>query len=378
MASVLQRGKKKAWYAVFRDLQGRQLWKRVDATDRKKAQSAADLLEATAQKKKSAQHLRKAFADLYREFYGQSMPTTTVRAYAQGWLAQKKPEAADATYRAYDQVISLLLEFLKERADQDLADITKADLVAFRNHFAGKIGAGRVNFYVKVLRMFFRAAHRDGYLIENSAAYLETIRNRIDERRRPFTLEEIRALLAIADPEWQSLIRLGLYTGQRLADLALLTWSNVDLQRSEIRLTTRKTGRRLTIPIAGPLREHLVSCAGNDDPAGPLHRRAFTTLQKDDRAASLSNQFVSLLAQAGLRENQTHKSRGIGRSAKRRASKLSFHSLRHTAVGLLKEAGIPQATVQELIGHDSEQMSALYTHVGREALEKAAAALPEI
>ena len=56
------------------------------------------------------------------------------------------------------------------------------------------------------------------------------------------------------------------------------------------------------------------------------------------------------------------------------ASQLSFHSLRHTAVSLLKDAGIPQAAVQELIGHDSEQMSALYTHVGREALEKAAAA----
>jgi integrase len=82
------------------------------------------------------------------------------------------------------------------------------------------------------------------------------------------------------------------------------------------------------------------------------------------------------LAQAGLREEQTHKGRGIGRNAKRRASKLSFHSLRHTAVSLLKDAGIPQATVMELIGHDSEQMSALYTHVGREALQKAAAALP--
>jgi hypothetical protein len=32
----------------------------------------------------------------------------------------------------------------------------------------------------------------------------------------------------------------------------------------------------------------------------------------------------------------------------------------------------------EMVGHDSEQMSAHYTHVGREALEKAAAALPEI
>ena len=75
---------------------------------------------------------------------------------------------------------------------------------------------------------------------------------------------------------------------------------------------------------------------------------------------------------------QNHQGRGIGRAAKRAASQLSFHSLRHTAVSLLKDAGIPQAVVQELIGHDSEQMSALYTHVGREALERAAAALPEI
>jgi integrase len=267
---------------------------------------------------------------------------------------------------------------LKERIDQDLADISKSDLVAFRNHYTAKIGAGRVNFYVKVLRMFFRAAHRDGYLLENPAAYLEIVRNRSNERRRPFTVEEIRSVLSIADPEWQSLIRLGLYTGQRLADLAALTWSNVDLESNEIRLTTRKTGRRLTIPIAGPLREHLVSSAGKDDPAGPLHPKAFSTLSKNGRAASLSNEFVGLLSQAGFREEQTHKGRGIGRNAKRRTSKLSFHSLRHTAVSLLKDAGIPQATVMELIGHDSEQMSALYTHVGREALEKAAAALPEV
>ena len=56
----------------------------------------------------------------------------------------------------------------------------------------------------------------------------------------------------------------------------------------------------------------------------------------------------------------------------------SVSSCSNSAVSLLKDAGIPQAAVQELIGHDSEQMSALYTHVGREALEKAAAALPEI
>ena len=39
---------------------------------------------------------------------------------------------------------------------------------------------------------------------------------------------------------------------------------------------------------------------------------------------------------------------------------------------------IPEAVVMEIVGHDFEQISAHYTHVGREALEKAAAALPEI
>jgi integrase len=81
--------------------------------------------------------------------------------------------------------------------------------------------------------------------------------------------------------------------------------------------------------------------------------------------------------QAGFREQKV-KGSGQGRSARRPSGGLSFHSLRHTAVSLLKDAGVPEAAVMEMIGHDSEQMSAHYTHVGIEALAKAAAALPEI
>ena len=71
-------------------------------------------------------------------------------------------------------------------------------------------------------------------------------------------------------------------------------------------------------------------------------------------------------------------SKGKGRSAKRAANGLSFHSLRHTAVSLLKDAGIPEAVVMELVGHESKAMRAHYTHVGAEALAKAVAALPAI
>jgi integrase len=79
-----------------------------------------------------------------------------------------------------------------------------------------------------------------------------------------------------------------------------------------------------------------------------------------------------------LRARKTHKSTNKGRDVAREANQLSFHSLRRTATTLLHEAGIPAAVAQAPIGHDSEAMHELYINVGREALLKAANALPEV
>jgi integrase len=120
------------------------------------------------------------------------------------------------------------------------------------------------------------------------------------------------------------------------------------------------------VPVVGSLRIGL-----------PTPKAAATvTCQK--RSGTLSNQFADLLAQAGLRDKAPHRSKGKGRDAIRSSNGLSFHAMRHTAVSLLRDAGIPEAVVMELVGHDSEAMSAHYTHVGIEALAKAVAALPEI
>jgi integrase len=100
--------------------------------------------------------------------------------------------------------------------------------------------------------MIFRKARLDGFLFEDPAEGVSVIKRRNEENsRRPLTIPEIQAVLRVADPEWQSIIKFGLYTGQRLADLAVLTWNHVDLERGEIRMITRKTGKRLLLPIAG-------------------------------------------------------------------------------------------------------------------------------
>jgi integrase len=229
--------------------------------------------------------------------------------------------------------------------------------------------------------MLFLAARRDGALAENPAEFVEGVRERgAAHTRRAFTLDELRAVLAVCDPEWRSMVLCGLYTGQRLSDVANLTWSNIDLQRGELRLQTRKTSKRLIIPLAPPLLAHLETLPTSDDPSQPVHPRAFALLHAEGRTATISNQFVELLAQAGLRPHpiRGHRSTGKGRDAARAGSSLSYHSLRRTATTLLHEAGVPAAVCQALIGHDSEAIHELYVTVGREALTRAAAALPTL
>ena len=76
--------------------------------------------------------------------------------------------------------------------------------------------------------------------------------------------------MELADEEWRGMILFGLYTGQRLGDIATLTKQNLDLESKEVRLTTGKTGRRQILPLAGPLLKFVKTLPASDDPAACL------------------------------------------------------------------------------------------------------------
>jgi integrase len=378
MASLTKKPNSKFWFACFRDRGGKQRRRSTGETSERKAMEIARRYEQVAQHKLKPAKFRETLLELYREAYGASVPKATVRQFAEEWLRVKRPEIAQSSWDKYRKSIDKFLTFLRHDAELDISLIARAHITGFRNDLAQKVAPATANVDLKTIKRLFRAAKRDGYVDDDPTEFVDTVRRDNAPGRRPLTISEIQAILSVADPKWQSLIRFGLYTGQRLADIALLTWSSVDLERNEIRLVTRKTGKRIILPMVGALRSLILSLPASDDPEAPLHPRAFETVKRQLRTGTLSNQFAALLADAGLRVRVDHSSKGKGRGARRSQGEISFHSLRHTAVSLLKDAGIPEAVVMEMVGHDSEQMSAHYTHVGREALEKAAAALPEI
>jgi site-specific recombinase XerD len=157
---------------------------------------------------------------------------------------------------------SRYLEFLGCAADLDLASVTRTTLVEFRNQVAQKASATTTNHDLRAIKALFREAKRDGYIAEDPSEFVDTVRKSFDDKRRPFAIAEIQRILAVADPEWRSLVLFGLYTGQRLSDIAALTWDNLDLSKNEIRLRTRKTAKRIMVPIAKPLRQHINFFAG--------------------------------------------------------------------------------------------------------------------
>jgi integrase len=380
VASIIRKPTSKFWFAAFRDAKGCQHRKSTGTTDKAKAKRIAQQYEAVAQKKGNPQKVRETFADLYKEFFGEELPHATVHSFIGRWLKDRKRETSEATFAIYQKTTQRFLCFLGTDALRELGNATKSRITDYRNQLADKLAPATVNRDVKIIRMIFRQARLDGYLFQDPAEGVQIVKSRSngEKPRRPLTIPEIQAILSVADPEWQSLIKFGLYTGQRLADIASLSWDQIDLERNEIRLVTRKTGKRLLLPIAGALRAHIESLDLPDRPGVPVHPRAFESLKEQGRVGALSNQFTDLMAQVGLRPALPHQSRGKGRSARRVGMDISFHSLRHSAVSLLKDAGIPDAVIMELVGHDSAAMSARYTSIGKESLAKAQEAMPAL
>ena len=159
-----------------------------------------------------------------------------------------------------------------------------------------------------------------------------------------------------------------------------MTWQNIDLQRNELAYTSRKTRRTIILPLCDALRTHLDTLPAGDNPRQPLHPRAFRSLEGEGRTGTLSRQFGELLADAGLVTPRTHakKENGAGRSGRRDVSNMSFHCLRHTHVSLLKSAGVSDAVARDLVGHESAEVSRLYTHIEDGAKREAVNRLPDL
>ena len=381
MASVRRKDGSRYWFACFTLAGGLRVQRSTKETDRKKAQRLADAFEEVARQQVTARQAQRIVADTYQRVTGNTLPATTTRDYFKRWLDRKKPETSKSTHLFYTGKTGRYLDWLGDRANATVLDITPEDILAFRTSENERVRPATVNHALKILRMVFEDAKRDRVIADNPADSVRLVKADPGRSRRPFSVGEIKQLLAAANHEWQSLILFGLYTGQRLGDLARLTWANIDLEHDELCLFRGKTGRRQIIPLAPPLRAYLTGPSHRKHRCDePLHPTAFASVIKSGKVGTLSRQFYELMAKVGIVPAKRHRTspNGAGRNGRHNVGKVSFHALRHTATSLMKNAGISSAVVQDIIGHESSAISDNYTHIDEEAKRKALSAMPNV
>ena len=382
MSFVFKNPNTKYWLAGFRDSTGKRRNRstKLVASEKNKRQAEriAEEFEAAANRKRSALQVRRVIFDLHRELTSEDFPSVSVAAHVTKWIESKATSVSGHTRVFYEGATKKFQDYLGERSEIDLAEVTREDIEGFRDSLAGRLAPKTVNHNLKVIRMLFRDGRDRALIVDDPTEFVKTVKLETNSARRPFKMDEVRKILDHCDEEWRSMVLFGLYTGQRLGDIAKLKWDCVDLAKGVLALTTSKTGKRLNLPLHPDLLSHLKSLPAPIDAGLPIHPEASAILEQHKRTSHLSNQVVRILVSAGFREKRPHRALGEGRSGKHEKHDLSFHSLRRTATTMLHEAGVSQAVAMALIGHDSEDIHAIYVNVGEVAMREASAKLPSI
>jgi integrase len=390
MPSIHRQPGRPYWFCAFsifnpETLTSRRVFRSTKTRDKKQA---LEICRAWHKAERLARHGRlsveaareviaRGVSDLFTAANVESLPSASIASWCETWLQAKAIEAEESTHDRYKRVVERFTGFLGEaKSKRDLATLQASDIARFRDREAKERARATANLSLKVLRVCFGEALRQGLLTINPAVRVPILKTSKESKRRPFTLAEIKRILKACgdDVEWRGLVLFGLYLGQRLGDLARLTWRAVNFEQSEIAFTTRKTGRRIVLPLVQPLTDYLASLPASDNPNAYIFPRSASA----KRTGTLSNQFREILVAAGLVEPRGHEATKQGRSQARETSEISFHSLRHSAVTMLKASGLSDVFAREIVGHDSAAVSRQYTHLSTDDLRGAMQRLPDV
>lgn len=387
MASLHKQPGKPYWFVAYTDQNGNRHFKSTKCADRKQARAIATEWERAVREarrglltpEKARDIIARGVAEVFASASTETLPESKLGAWLDRWLETKSVEASASTLRRYTDIIEGFRKHVAKHLDRDIASLSATTIAAWRDAEAKRLSRSSVNLALKIVRSSFNDAMKLGLLTTNPASQVSILKNTGASTRREFTIAEIKKLIKKAGEksEWEGMILFGLYTGQRLGDLAMLTWRNIDIERNEIALSTKKTGRRIVLPLVKPLRDYLANLPSSDNPDAylfPEKARSYSA------GSTLSGQFHDLLVESGLAKARAHLKDETkqGRSAKREKSQISFHSLRHSAVTFLKAAGVSDALAREIIGHESAAVSRGYTHLSSDDVANALNKLPDI
>jgi len=285
-----------------------------------------------------------------------------------------RPDSGDATLEQYAFQWGRFARWIGENHPEavTLRDVTEDHAAAYAADLQSSgLSGGTINKHVGLMRLVFRVLRKQAGINADPWGDIRPAKHRA-KGRRELTTVELRRVCDEASGELRPLLALGLYTGMRLADCALLRWDEIDDAQGVIMATPQKTartsGKQVRLPIHASLREILQALPRTGEYVLPE-----TAADYQGRRDYVTDKIQRHFRACGI---DTHAAGTGGQSGKRAVVSVGFHSLRHSFVSMCRAAGVPLSVVESLVGHSNPNMTRLYTHTSGGAAEQAIAGLP--
>ena len=290
--------------------------------------------------------------------------------FLKDWMKSRTEKGAvDRDGKAVRQFLC----YLDDRKTLPLDAVTPHHAEEFMAKELERVSSGTVKRYLESLTCAFNSAVSKRIITINPfKGVIPSKSSRNDRQERDaFSVEEVQKMISDFPNEWPDMIQVCLYTGgQRLGDIAKLKWEQIDLEGGRISMTSEKTKRRMNKPVIEQLKEILQRRHEKkiNDYVFPLSAMRHS---QAGNSSKLSWDFTELLRKHGLIVRHDQKAQGNRRTL----AEKSFHSLRATAVTMLRSMGVSPDMARYIVGHDSEDIERGYYRPQEEAVAESIAQL---
>ena len=254
--------------------------------------------------------------------------------------------------------------YLREIGLEDLRALSPIVVSGFLTDRSRALHRTGVRDRCGVLRVFLRYLHRQGILARDLSGTVEGPPvYRLATIPRSITWDEVQRMLDTVDRrtvvgrrDYAMLLLLVTY-GLRAREIAALTLDDVDWRHDRLRVPERKAGHSTAYPLSPLVGHAILEYLQNGRPATSSRHIFFRTLAPYE---SITHSGVSCRAAHYLRQ--------AGIVVPRPGS----HTLRHTCVQRLVDAGWPLTSIGDYVGHRSPASTEIYSKVAIETLRAVA------
>jgi site-specific recombinase XerD len=249
-------------------------------------------------------------------------------------------------------------------ADASITDLSEHRITAYRDALAAFQSAPTVALALTIVRSFCKYALRLRLLSEDPTQWVDfpKVTKRPPRALSRAQLRQLWTILAAPEQEtpaqrWQRernrrAIYVMLFAGLRLSEAAALLWGEVDLGAGQLLIPDAKGGAFRAVPLHPMLWAELRRVP-NPDPSRAVAGNEDGTPMVRGGMAHIFERWLT--------------ARGLD---------ITAHQLRHTFASELLRAGAPLVDIQNALGHENLDTTAIYLKVDGEHLRQAVNLLP--